>query len=88
VLDADIFTEVVPLRRLAYLHRADFIPGVEPYDVATVVELHPASEGVRMVLTFDAMHSDEWTERAVMGWESELGKLAAGLDHRLARGQP
>jgi uncharacterized protein YndB with AHSA1/START domain len=81
------FTEVVALRRLAYVHLADFIPGVEPYDVATVVELHATSDGVRMVLTFDAMHSDEWTERAVMGWESELGKLAAVLDRR-AGGRP
>ena len=81
------FTEVVPRRRLAYLHLADFIPGVEPYDVATVVEFHPMSDGVRMVLTFDAMHSDEWTERATMGWEGELGKLAAVLDARLARGR-
>ena len=71
------FTEIVPRRRLAYVHLADFIPGVDPYDVATVVELHPAEGGVRMVLTFDAMHSEEWTQRAVMGWESELGKLAA-----------
>ena len=69
------FTEVVPLRRLAYIHLTDFIPGVEPYDVATVVELQRVAEGVRMTLSFDAMHSDEWTERAVMGWNSELGKL-------------
>ena len=69
------------------MHLADFIPGVEPYDVATVVELHATSEGVRMVLRFDAMHSDEWTERAVMGWESELGKLATKLDDRLAGGR-
>jgi hypothetical protein len=55
----------------------DFIPGVEPYDVATVVELQRLAEGVRMILSFDAMHSDEWTERAVMGWNSELGKLDA-----------
>ena len=82
------FTEVVPQRRLAYVHLVDFIPGVELYDVATVVELHTTSEGIRMVLTFDAMHSDEWTQRAVMGWESELGKLAAVLDDRLAGGQP
>src|SRR5262245_42909319 len=34
------YTEVVPLKRLAYTHLADFIPGVEPYDVATVVEFH------------------------------------------------
>ena len=71
------FTEIVPLRRLAYIHLADFIPGVEPYDVATVVELQRVAEGVRMALSFDAMHSDEWTERAVMGWNSELGKLEA-----------
>lgn len=82
------FTEVVPRRRLTYVHLADFIPGVEPYDVATVVELHETAEGVRMVLTFDAMHSDEWTKRAVMGWESELGKLAAVVDDRLVGGQP
>src|SRR5262245_25968471 len=36
------YTDIVPLRRLAYIHLADFIPGVEPYDVATVVELFPA----------------------------------------------
>jgi uncharacterized protein YndB with AHSA1/START domain len=80
------FTEVVPRRRLAYVHLADFIPGIEPYDIATVVELHPVPEGVRMVLTFDAMHSDEWTQRAVMGWEGELGKLAAVLADRAVGG--
>jgi uncharacterized protein YndB with AHSA1/START domain len=81
------FTEVVPLERLAYVHLADFIPGVEPYDVATIVELHKTSAGVRMVLTFDAMHNDEWTERATMGWESEIGKLAAVLAGRPAGGR-
>ena len=81
------FVEVVPRVRLAYVHVADFIPGVEAYDVDTVVELSTTSEGVRMVLTFDAMHSDEWTNRAVMGWESQLGKLAAVLDARFAGGR-
>lgn len=71
------YTEIVPLRRLAYIHVADFIPGVEPYDVATVVELQRAAEGVRMKLTLDAMHTDEWTDRALMGWHSQLGKLDA-----------
>jgi hypothetical protein len=28
-----------------------------------------------MVLTFDAMHDAEWTERSVAGHESELGRL-------------
>ncbi|TMB47216.1 MAG: hypothetical protein E6J53_03090 [Chloroflexi bacterium] len=35
------YTEVIPLRRLAYLTLADFIPGVEPYEVMTTVDLHP-----------------------------------------------
>ena len=79
------FTEILPPRRLAYVHLADFIPGVDPYDVATVVELDMTRDGVRMVLTFDAMHNDEWTQRATMGWESELGKLATVLDRLSSR---
>jgi uncharacterized protein YndB with AHSA1/START domain len=74
------YTEVVPQRRLAYVHLADFVPGVEPYDVATVLELHSNEQGVRMVLTFDAMHDEHWTRMAAMGWESQLGKLAAVLE--------
>ena len=71
------YSEVVPPRRLAYAHLADFIPGVTPYEVATTVELGASRDGgVRMILTFDAMHDDHWTRLAVMGWESELDKLA------------
>ena len=73
------YTEVVRRKRLAYTHLADFIPGVAPYDVAHTVELRSTPQGVQMVLTFDAMHSDEWTKRATMGWESELDKLANAL---------
>ena len=73
------FTEVTPPTRLTYVHLADFIPGVEPYDVATIVELRETPEGVHMALSFDAMHNDEWTERAVMGWTSEIGKLGERL---------
>ena len=73
------FTEVTPPTRLAYVHLADFIPGVDPYDVATILELAQTPDGVHMALSFDAMHSDEWTERAVMGWTSEIGKLGERL---------
>jgi hypothetical protein len=27
------------------------------------------------VITFDAMHGEEWTEREVMGMQSQLSKL-------------
>jgi len=72
-------TEVAPPHRLAYLHAADFIPGVEPYDVAYLVELAPAPEGVRLTLTFEAMHDETWTGRAVEGWKMELAKLEKAL---------
>jgi len=78
------FTEIVPLQRLVYVHLADFIPGVEPYDVTTVVELRVEGGDVRMILSFDPMHNDEWTERAVMGWTSEVGKLEALMAARAA----
>jgi hypothetical protein len=69
------YTEVSSPRRLAYTHLADFIPGVKPYGVAHVIDLTPMGDSVRMVLTFDAMHDEEWTKRAAMGWEMEFGKL-------------
>jgi uncharacterized protein YndB with AHSA1/START domain len=74
------YTEIDPPRRLAYSQTADFIPGVEPYEVPTTVELETTPQGVRLVLTFAAMHDERWTNLAVMGWESELGKLAKLLE--------
>jgi uncharacterized protein YndB with AHSA1/START domain len=69
------YTEVVAKKLIAYTHLADFIPGVEPYNVATSVEFHAGKQSVQIVLTLDAMHDEEWTRRAVMGMESQLGKL-------------
>jgi uncharacterized protein YndB with AHSA1/START domain len=82
------YTEVVPHRRLAYTSLADFVPGVAPYEVATAVELYTSSKGVRLVLTIDAMHDEHWTKMAVMGWESELGKLAQLLEARTRKVGP
>jgi uncharacterized protein YndB with AHSA1/START domain len=73
------YTEVVPPTRLAYKTLADFIPNVTPYEVATVVELKAVGDGVKLVITFDAMHDDVWTERARAGHESQLRKLDAVL---------
>ena len=73
------YTDVVPLKRLAFTQMADFIPGVTPYAVATTVELETVPQGVRLVLTVDAMHDEYWTKMAVMGWENELDKLGRML---------
>ena len=58
------YTEVSPPGRLAYKTLADFVPDVAPYEVATVVELRATTGGVKLTVTFDAMHDDLWTERA------------------------
>lgn len=76
------FTEVDPPRRLGYRDLADFIPGVEPYEVNTLIELQAVEEGVRVVLTFDRMHDERWTRLARMGRESELDRLAKVLAKR------
>jgi len=74
------YTEVSAPTRLAYTTLTDFVPGVEPYEVATVVELSAADGGgVKMTITFDAMHDDVWTERSRAGHESQLRKLDALL---------
>jgi len=70
------YLEVLPRRRLAYRTLVDFIPGVDPYAVATIVELHPVTRGVKLVLTQDAMHDKRWTEMSRAGFESQLKKLA------------
>lgn len=77
-----IYTQVDRPRRLAYNEVVDFIPGVDTYQVETVVELHEVAGGVRLVLTFDAMHDDRWTQLATMGRESELGRLVKVLAAR------
>ncbi len=69
------FKEVSKPRRLAYTNLADFIPGVAPYEVETVLELTETGKGVRLVLTLQRMHDEEWTRRMAAGWEMELGKL-------------
>ncbi len=69
------YTDVFEAKRLAYYTRADFIPGVEPYNVGTVVDLAETEGGVRMSLSIETMHDEVWTGRAIQGWESQLGKL-------------
>ena len=76
------YTAIVPNRSIAWSHRADFIPGVTPYDVGSKVEFFVEDKNVRMVVTLDPMHTDEWTQRATMGWESQLGKLARAVAGR------
>ena len=77
-----IYDAVDPMTRLAYRHLVDFVPGRAAYETRMLVEFLPAGDEVTMRLTFDQMHDAAWTERQRMGWELELGKLAALLADR------
>ena len=79
------YMEIVPGKTIAYTHRVDFVPGVEPYNTGNKVDFFAVGRNVRMVLTLDPMHSDEWTERSVMGTESQLGKLARVIASRCGK---
>ena len=72
--------EVVPKRRLVFFQTMDFVPGVAPYEMGVWLELQPSGDTVKMRLTLDAAHDEQWTKNATMGWESQLGKLAKVLE--------
>ena len=72
------YTAIVPGKSIAYTHRADFISGVEPYDVGNKVEFFAEGDNVRMILTLGPMHSEEWTQRA-SDWHGEpTGEARSG----------
>ncbi|WP_428263058.1 SRPBCC family protein [Haliangium sp.] len=74
------FVEVEPLERLQISHHIDFVPGVAPYENRARVEFSRDHERARMRITIDPHHDQEWTQRAAMGWESQLTKVPAALD--------
>ena len=61
---------------------ADFIPGVDPCDFMTVIELTQENGGTHVVMTMDALHDETWTERLVMGRRNELENLASMISAR------
>ena len=74
------FVEVDEPTRLSYTSLADFIPGVDPYDFLTVVEIRPSADGVHVIMTMDAMHDEEWTQRLAAGRGNELDNLGRVID--------
>jgi len=69
------FTEVKLHERLVLTNVIDFLPGVEPYESDIAVDLFSIGGGVRMVVTLDGMHSDEFTKMQKDGFTSQLTKL-------------
>jgi uncharacterized protein YndB with AHSA1/START domain len=79
------FTEVDPGRRLVYVSQVDFVPEREPYEHVTTVEFSPESKGVRVAMTVEPMHDEDWTQRLVAGRANELDNLERLVTGETAR---
>jgi uncharacterized protein YndB with AHSA1/START domain len=69
------FAEFKPLERLVIATVIDFVPGVKPYESSIAVDFFPSGATVRMVVTMDPMHDEEFTRMSKMGFTSQLSKL-------------
>jgi uncharacterized protein YndB with AHSA1/START domain len=69
------FTVFQPHDRLALTHVVDFVPGVQPYDSTMAVQFVPDGDRVRMIVTLDPMHDEEFTRMSSVGFTSQLSKL-------------
>jgi hypothetical protein len=76
------FAEVSPPTCLAYLSLIDFVPGHEPYEHLTVVDITLAGNRTQVVMTVDPMHNETWTGRIVAGRNNELDNLPAAIGRR------
>jgi uncharacterized protein YndB with AHSA1/START domain len=69
------FTDLRPQTHLVLTNLIDFLPGVAAYESNIAVDLTPLGDSVRMVVTLDGMHSDEFTKMQEQGFASQLTKL-------------
>ncbi|MGB6603995.1 MAG: SRPBCC domain-containing protein [Steroidobacteraceae bacterium] len=69
------FSEIRPNQRLTITHVIDLGPGVKPEECTIAVDFFPAGESVRMVVTIEPMHDEEFTQKSIKGFISQLRKL-------------
>ena len=71
------FSEITPRDRLVLTNTIDFLPGVAVYESHIAVDFTVVGDSVRMVVTLDAMHNDQFTQMQKEGFTSQLTKLDA-----------
>jgi hypothetical protein len=74
------FTTVERPTRLGYSSLIDFVPGHEPYEQLTEIELGPVDGGTRVIMRVEPLHDEVWTERLLAGRANELDNLARLVD--------
>ncbi|MEV4622728.1 SRPBCC domain-containing protein [Asanoa sp. NPDC049573] len=78
------FREVEPPNRLAYVSMIDFVPGHEPYEHLTTVDIEPAGDRTTVVMTLDPLHDETWTRQHRAHRGDELDNLDAAVRRRLS----
>ena len=73
------YTLVQPKTAAAWQNLIEFVPGITPYEAESRFDLEARGKQVHMKLRFDAMHDEQLTKYAEMGWTEELGKLEKRL---------
>ncbi len=76
------FTEVAPPNRLAYLSLIDFVPGHEPYEHLTTIDIEPTGDRTNVVMTIDPLHDEGWTQGYHAHRGDELDNLGAAIRRR------
>lgn len=69
------FSELQPRSRLVMTSVIDFLPGVAAYESNITVELSVVGDRVRMLVTLDGMHDEQFTQMQKEGFTSQLTKL-------------
>ena len=69
------FSAIVPRERLVLTNVIDFLPGVATYESNIAVDFFEKDGHVRMVVTLDGMHNEEFTQMQKDGFASQLTKL-------------
>jgi uncharacterized protein YndB with AHSA1/START domain len=79
------FTEVAPQARLGYRSLIDFVPGHDPYEHLTTIDIEPAGDHTNVVMTLDPLHDEAWTQQHRAHRRNELDNLEAAIRRRTSQ---
>ena len=64
------------------------MPGHEPYDQLTVIDVVAAGDRTELVMTLDPLHDEAWTQQHRAHRGEELDNLAAAIRRRAPQRRP
>ncbi|GIH16905.1 SRPBCC family protein [Rugosimonospora africana] len=76
------FSEVAAPTRLAYRSLIDFVPGHEPYEHLTTIDIESAGDRTNVVMTLEPLHDETWTRQHRAHRVDELDNLDAAIRRR------